>query len=287
MNSNVTKKKKGIKSVSAQILLIFILALCAVLVILPLYATIVTSFKSDNDVRTNGYLNFPTQFVFSNWNAGFSSMILFMVNSIIVGLITCLLSLLVAFITAYTFNHFQFIGKNALFSLIIALMVIPSILTLTPQYLLVSALKLKDTWFAVILPGIAGHQIGAIFLFRVFLSQQPKDLFEAGRIDGASECLMMFRIAMPLALPIMMIQGIGIFSALYNDYIWPLLVIDDLKLQLLMPQLKTITVEVGSGIANVGKNNAMFLMSGIPLLIGATFSLKYFINEDFASGLKM
>lgn len=111
MNSNVTKKKKGIKSVSAQILLIFILALCAVLVILPLYATIVTSFKSDNDVRTNGYLSFPTQFVFSNWNAGFSSMILFMVNSIIVGLITCLLSLLVAFITAYTFNHFQFIGK--------------------------------------------------------------------------------------------------------------------------------------------------------------------------------
>lgn len=98
---------------------------------------------------------------------------------------------------------------------------------------------------------------------------------------------MMFRIAMPLALPIMMIQGIGIFSALYNDYIWPLLVIDDLKLQLLMPQLKTITVEVGSGIANVGKNNAMFLMSGIPLLIGATFSLKYFINGDFASGLKM
>ena len=210
-----------------------------------------------------------------------------MFNSVTVGLICVTGSILISFVAAYTFNHFNFLGKNFLFLLILALMMIPGVLTLTPSYLLVTALRIKGTWLAVILPGIAGGQVGTVFLFRVFLSQQPRDLFEAGRIDGASEALMMFRISLPLALPIVTLQFLNTVSASYNDYIWPLLVLDKPQVQLLMPLLKSLTSEVGSGLINVGKSNAMFLLSGIPLIIGASFGLRYFIGGDFAAGMKM
>jgi ABC-type glycerol-3-phosphate transport system permease component len=260
-----------------------------VFVILPVYITFIHSFKTDYDIQMSHVFALPARWIFSNWNTGFFRLLPNMLNSIAVCVICAVISALLAYITAYTFTRFNFPGKNVLFSLIIALMLIPGLLTLTPLYLVVTRLGLRNTWFAVILPWIASGQVGAVFLFRTFLSQQPSELFESARIDGAQEARVMFTISMPLAVPIIILQLINTFSGLYNDYIWSMMVIDNKAIQLLMAELKTLTSDgaTAGGDSSKGLAYAMYLLAGIPLILVSVVGMKYFISGDFASGLKL
>ena len=127
---------------------------------------------------------------------------------------------------AYVFVRHKFPGREFLFMLIVALQIVPGVLTLTPTYLTVINLHLDNTWWALILPGIAGQQIGNIFIFRTFMANHPKEIYESAQLDGANEFVLYSRLCIPLSIPILTIQLIGIFASMYNDYMWPYLVIE-------------------------------------------------------------
>lgn len=115
------------------------------------------------------------------------------------------------------------------------------------------------------------------------MRQQPASLYEAAQLDGASAPQLFWHICLPLSVPIMMIQGISIFAAMYNDYLWPLLLYqDDLSSGVLMPYLRSIVTNFGQGV-----QYAMYLVAGIPLIITTIISIKFFVSGDFASGLKL
>lgn len=164
-------------------------------------------------------------------------------------------------------------------------MMVPAVLTMTPSYLTILNLGLFDTRWALILPGIAGGQVGAIFLFRTFFTQQPASLFESATLDGANDIVMYSRITLPLAIPVLIIQGLGTFSLMYNDFLWPTLVVRTDSIQTLMPRLKYLAESVNK--INPGVAYAMYLLAGIPLAITSLIGLRYFINGDFASGMKL
>ncbi|GHU99121.1 sugar ABC transporter permease [Clostridia bacterium] len=279
-------KKNGAGAAARQVIVHICVWLTVFFVMFPLLMTLVFSLKNTNDF-TRGFWALPSSLAFGNYAYGFRIMGLNMLNSIVTGAITAFAAVFVSSLTAYVFSRYEFTGKNFLFSIIIALMMVPGILTLTPSFMNVLNLRLNNTWFAVILPGIAANIVGGVFLFKTFMSQQPKDLYESARVEGAGDMTMYFKIAIPLSVPVLIIQLIGVFSGQYNDYLWPLLVIENQQRQMLMPILKGGISNLYDENLNKGIEYAVYICSGIPLIITSAVGLKYFINGDFASGLKL
>ena len=279
-------KKHGVDGPLAQLTLGVIVIIFVILTLVPLAITIMLSLKTSAEFA-QGFWVFPKTPVFSNYMIGFNALVDNMINSIIVSLACALGVVFFSSISAYVFTRHNFPGKNVLFSAIIALLVVPGVLTQTPSFLNVINLGLKNTWWAIILPCVAGGQIGTIFMFRTFFGQQPRELYEAAIMDGASDFQMYLKITLPLAVPILVVQAVGTFSGTYNDYLWPMLVIDDPKVQTLMPVLKNLANTAGGVSKEPGAVYAAYLVSGIPLIFTSAIGLKYFVNGDYAAGLKL
>ena len=277
-------RKRGIEGVFGQAAVYICLVLVIFLVVLPIIITFMYSLKT-NAEHIYGVWVLPKNPQWHYYLDAFENISSGMLNSLIVCVTTTFGVVFFSAITAYVFSRRNFFGKNVLFTLIISLMMIPSVLTMTPQFLIVLKLGIYNTRWALILPGIAGGQVGAVFLFRTFFSQQPSSLFESARLDGAGDPVMFFRITLPLAVPVLIIQALGTFSLMYNDFLWPTLVVKNTGIQTLMPQLKYIAEKVN--MTSPGVSYAMYLAAGIPLIVVSLGGLRFFVNGDFASGMKL
>lgn len=277
---------KGVEGPVAQAAIYVIMAFVLFLAVLPIYITVIGTVKTNFEQQMSIWA-FPKTPVWSNWKVGFQGILPNMLNSVIVALISTVIGVLFGAMTAYVFTRTKFPGKEVIFSFIIALMVVPGVLTMTPQYLLIVDMGIKDTWLALILPYIAGCQVGTIFLFRTFLGQQPEELYEAAQMDGAKGWQMFFSITLPLAVPVIAIQAIGVFASLYNDFMWPILVITDNDKQVLMPVLRQVASNVSGLNGQQGIVYVMYLLSSIPLIFTTLLGLKRIVSGEFASGLKL
>lgn len=277
-------KKRGIQGKGAQTILYAVLTLDVLLVLMPVIVSFMYSLKQPYE-HMQSIWKLPAHPMWGYYAEAFRSIYSYAINSLIVCIVTTFGVVLFSSITAYVFARHDFLGKNILFSLIIALMMMPSVMTMTCSFLNILNLNLLNSLWALILPGIAGGQVGAIFLFRVFMSQLPKSLYESATIDGANDLVLYSQITLPLVVPILIVQGLGTFSLMYNDYLWPTLVLRNESTQTLMMRLKYIATEVN--VMRPGVSYAMYLISGIPLVITSLIGLKYFINGDFASGMKL
>ncbi len=284
MDKIVKSNKKGIEGLFAQIILYTYITLIFIFLLIPIVITIMYSLKAP-DEHLLSIWTLPATPQWFYYRDAFSQVGKNMLNSIIVCTASTVGVIFFGSITAYVFSRHDFWGKELLFALILALMMIPNSLLLTPTFLVVNDLGLLDTMWALILPNMAGPQVGAIFLFRTFFSQQPKAIFESAKIDGAGDFRMYFSMTLPLAVPVLIIQALGTFGALYNDYLWPMLVIKDNSVQTLMPMLKTISEKVS--LTDPGISYAMYIVAGLPLIAISLFGLKYFVSGDFAAGLKL
>ena len=283
-NKSYTIRRKGINSTWAQTLLYVILAANILLVMMPVLITFLLSLKSAFEHETQPLWVLPKMPKWGYYILAFNNIYKYALNTLFICFATTAGVVLFSAAAAYVFSRHTFPLKETLFSLILALMIVPTVLTLTPSYLVVLNLKLIDTHWALILPGIAGGQVGAIFMFRTFFTQQPKDLYESATIDGANDLRMFFNITLPLGIPVLIIQAIGTFSLMYSDFLWPTLVMKTDELKTLMPVLKAIAEK---SMQEPGVSYAMYLISGAPLIIISLFGLKYFINGDYASGMKL
>ena len=193
--------------------------------------------------------------------------------------------LLVASISGFIFARYDFPGREVLFFAILALLMIPGVLTLVPAFLLVKDLGLLNTYWALILPYIAGGQIFAIFILRSFIASLPEELFEATRLDGATT-LQIFRfLVVPLSKPILVTIAIMNVLGTWNDYIWPLVTIPDSKLW-------TVSVGVVSfgssfrGLESWGPMFAGFVLASIPLVVLFLFTMRHFIAGLTSGAIK-
>lgn len=277
-------KKHGIEGAVAQTLLYLSLAVIIALVLMPIVITFLYSLKLPYEHMMSIW-RWPSDPQWGYYGEAFHGIWGNMFNSLIVCVVTTIGVVFFSSATAYVFSRHHFFGKEVLFSLVLALMMVPSVLTMTPSYLTVLKLGLFNTRWALILPGIAGGQVGAIFLFRTFFSQQPASLFESATLDGANDLVLYAKITLPLAVPVLIIQGLGTFSLMYNDFLWPTLVVRNDAIQTLMPRLKYLAESVN--MTKPGVAYAMYLLAGVPLAITSLIGLKYFINGDFASGMML
>lgn len=205
-----------------------------------------------------------------------------MLNSIGIATVSAVLSLLLTSMAGYAFARFQFVGKQATFSLLVATLTVPYAVVIIPQYVLVARdLGLSNTWIAVIVPPLF-NSIGVLFMRQTFLSL-PQELLDAARIDGAREGRIFFSIALPLVRPSMAALAIILFLASWNNYLWPLLVATQSGARTAPVALGSL---IGLNVVPWGPLMVGAMLLTLPMLVVFIFLQRYFVAGITAGAVK-
>lgn len=210
----------------------------------------------------------------------------YVLNTVIIAVVGIAGNLLISGISAYVFARLKFVGKEVLFLLIIALMMIPSILSIIPTYRLYLAFGLDNTLAALFLPMIATGPIFGVFLLRSFFGGIPEDVFEAARVDGCNEVQSFFKICIPLSLPIIGTLAIMNTISVWNDVIWPQLINNENAVLNIGAGLKKMFDSM-TGAPNYPYLFSAYLLASLPMILLFFFTTKYYIEGLSSSGLKM
>ena len=280
LSANAMKRRWKTRTISFQTLITVIAIIFVLLAFIPIFLMLFLSLKSPSQFYSNLWA-IPNPPQWSNYNAAYLQLFQNMVNSVVTVTGGTLLIVVLSAMSGYVFARLDFPLKNFLFMMMLALMMVPGVLTLTPSFKLIQRLGLKNTWWALWLPWASGGQIMGMYLCRTFISAQPAALFESARIDGAREFQAFYKIAVPLAKPILATLVVMNMISLYGDFIWPLLVIDSNSKQVISVAVQTYSSSTGT--TDYGAMIAGFVMATVPLLIMFTFSSRLYI-EGITSG---
>ncbi|MEC0239016.1 carbohydrate ABC transporter permease [Paenibacillus dokdonensis] len=276
--------KLGLKATISQIIIIVLLGLLVFLTLVPILFMLFSSLKSNSQIMGN-FWGMPAPIKWSNYSEAFLTVWRFMLNSVGYAVAASILVMMLSAISGYIFAKKTFPGKELLFLLMLGMMMVPGVLTLIPSYVLYDSMGLTNTPWVIIIAGAAGGQIFGTFLCRSYMAGLPSELFEAARIDGSTEVGVFFKIVIPLSLPILatlfIMQSVGV----YNDYIWPLLTIQDRDLQVIAVGLTSFTKQFG--IVDMGMQFSAYAISSVPLLLIFSFGMKYYIQGMTQGALKM
>lgn len=267
-----------------QYLLRIILGLGSILMIGPFYWTLVTSFKSREEILLFPPSWWPQEPTIQNWL--FEDMRIgnfpdFFRNSLFITITVTALVLLTSALAGYIFAKHEFIGRDALFLAVLSMLVIPFNISIIPLYDLIVDISWNNTYWALIIPS-AFSPFG-IFLMRQFMHTIPNELIDAARIDGASEFGIFFRIILPLSTAALAALGIFTFITQWDDFLWPLVVIDDPEFYTLPLGLSQFRGRTGT---NVGELAAASMLAVLPVLIFYFLAQRRFIEGISLTGLK-
>lgn len=251
------------------------------LIILPFAYMVASSLETLAQIGALTPQFWPNPFVWSNYAAAWNQLPMgqFFVNSLLVATATTIGQLITSSMAAYAFARLRFRGRSVLFALYLATLIIPSQVTLIPNYLLIRFLHLHNTYTGLIAPFVVS--VFSTFLLRQFFLTIPRDLEDAARIDGASHFQIYSRIILPLARPAMATVVILTFLASWNNFLWPLVVVDS-------PDKLTVPLGItqfqGQFATQWGPLMAASTLSIAPVMIVYVLAQRYFIEGIALSG---
>jgi ABC-type glycerol-3-phosphate transport system permease component len=236
------------------------------------------------------YLQFwdwPWPLYWGNYETAFVDLIPSAVRTLIVTGSSIAGILVVSSLASYAFARIQFPGREFVFYLTLAVMMIPGVILLTPHFILASDLGLRGSLWGLVVFYVAGGLPFGIFLITTFFRSQPAEVFEAARIDGASEWQSLLRIALPLAFPILVTVAIMNFVSIYSDFIWPSLMLRQHQqtIMLALEQYNPASSEFTSR-PDIGKQTAGYIVATLPQLIVFSVGMKYFIKGVTSGAVK-
>lgn len=253
------------------------------IVLIPVAWFMLSSFKDLTDLSARPPKLLPTRWATENYTEAFKmyDYIRYFTNSVIVTVLATALTLLINSMAAYGFAKYNFRGRDGLFVLTLAMIMIPLQVILIPIYLVVSSLGLVNTYWGMIIPAAATPT--GVFIIRQYMLTIPDELIESARIDGAGEFRIYARIVLPLARPALAV--VAIFSVLWrwNDFLWPLLIAQDERLYTLPVALALLN---GQLVVPYPVVLAMSVMSIIPVLLIFIFMQRQLIQGIAHTGLK-
>jgi len=286
-NPHYKKKRGKLNGVTVwSVIQYSILAVLIIVSYIPMIMGIQMSLKSSAQVYAD-FFALPNPIVWGNYSTAILQLIQPLLNTLYISAVSIVVGVAIASVASYAFARLHMFGKNALFMVLLILMMVPGVLTLTPTFLLAVQLRLRDTSSGLMLFYIAGSQAFSIFLMRSFFESQPEELFESARLDGASELQSLLRIAIPLARPIIVTIGIMNLLSYYNDLIFPMLMLVTPEKQTLMvmlqkfqPPLKTMNRP------DIAVQTAAYMVACIPLLLVFSVGMKYYIQGITSGAVK-
>ncbi len=262
-----------------------ILVLVALIVLLPLVWMLSTSFKPKSQWFAREVEWIPRTFTLDNYNKIFNNRTTpigrWFLNSIILGVITTGLTLIIDSLAAYAYARLEFPGRKLIFALLLATLFLPGVMFLVPNFITVFRLGLLNTFPGVFLPALAG--VFGVFFLRQFFETIPKELEEAAHIDGANTFQTFWQVVLPLARPALATLAVITFLASWNDFLWPLLILQERTLQTLPPGLRTLQ---GAYTSEYGQMMAGAAIAAVPVLVIYIFAQRYIVESVATTGLK-
>lgn len=270
----------------APIIQYSVLTLLAILSFLLIALMVELSFRPGLSIYGN-FWRFSWPPYFGNYRSALLTLLPSMARTLYVSVTSIAGVLLISTLASYAFARLRFPGKEFLYYAILAVMTIPGIILLTPNFVLANRLHLVGSLWGLIVFYIAGGLPFAIFLITTFFRTQPVEVFEAARVDGASELRTLWRIALPLAMPILVTVAILNFLSFYGDFIWPSLILNQNNETLLMA-LQAFNPQVGQfgSRPDYGIQTAGYAFATIPQLLVFAFGMKYFVQGVTSGSIK-
>jgi multiple sugar transport system permease protein len=253
--------------------------------LIPFFWMISTSFKLPQEVLANSPTWLPSTATLRNYEYLFIYIPFLrqFLNTLFTTTVIVFGQLLFSSMAAYAFSRIDFPGRNTLFMLLLATMMVPNVVTLIPAFIIVRSLGWVNTYMALIGPYVLGSAF-ATFLLRQFMMTIPVELEEAAKIDGAGHFTIFWRIILPLVRPALAVVGIFAFVHFWNDFLWPLTVINS-------ESLKVLTTGIAGLAFGVYGTDWGVLMAGstlsvLPLIIVFLALQRRLIEGVAVTGLK-
>jgi ABC-type glycerol-3-phosphate transport system permease component len=261
-----------------------ILTLAAIAMLYPFIWMVFSAFKTNADIAARPIRLLPRDWTLVGfdevWNA--SGLSRAYANSLVVSFAIVFTTLITSSIGGYTFARLNFPGRQILFYAILATTMVPFITMLIPLYLVMVDLKLLNSYVALWLP--ASVSSFGIFLCRQFILGIPLDLYEAAKLDGASDFKIYYQIIVPLIRPVLSALAIFSFLGSFNSYLWPLVVLNDEKLYTLPLILVRISQTMGG--TNYQAAMAGSVLASIPTIVVYLLFQRNFVKGIALSGIK-
>jgi multiple sugar transport system permease protein len=274
-----------ITAVVRSIALYGILVVGAFVMLLPFAWMLSSSFMSTEEVISRPLTWFPSALRFENYSRLSEAIPLgrMYLNSMIVTTLTTFGILLTSSLAGYGFAKFQFPGRDFLFLLVLATMMIPFFVVLLPIFYMISQLGWINTYQGLIVPNIVTGF--GIFLMRQYMLSLPDEVLDAARIDGASEFEIYWRIALPLSTPVIGALGILAFVYQWNNFLWPLVVARSSDMWTVPVGLNSLRVYASSAdVINLQMAGAALAI--VPVMIVFLLLQRYFVRGIALTGMK-
>ena len=291
----VIMHNRNIKTVTAQqkvwnvigtVLRYAFLILVAIVVLFPFYWMIISSLKSVEEYRLTIPTFWPKNPMWSNYVAAFEvgNLGTLFKNTVIVGIVSTILSLVITVLSAFAFARLEFKGKNLLFAGLLATMMIPGEMFTITNYVTVVKFGWLNTYTALIVPFLVS--VFYIYLLRQNFMQIPNELYLAAKVDGTSDLKYLWKVMIPLALPTLISITILKMMGAWNSYVWPRLVANDELHQLVSNGLRSAFTDAGTNETNYPQQMAAVAIVSAPLFLVFIFLRKYIMKGVSRSGIK-
>ena len=280
----VSLHQKAVK-IAVMVLLYTFLIVMAVIIIFPFYWMLISSVKSLAEYRLSVPTLFPKQILLSNYVEAFNQANLgrLFLNTLYVGLVSTLLSLVITVLSAFAFARLEFKGKNALFAALLGTMMIPGELFTITNYATVNAFGWMDSYTVLIVPFLVS--VFYIYLLKQNFMQIPNELYLAAKVDGTGDLKYLWKVMIPLALPTLISITILKMMGAWNSYVWPRLVANKEQYRLITNGLRNAFTE-STGDVNIPVQMAAVAIVSFPLFMVFIFLRKYIMKGVSRSGIK-
>ena len=284
MNLKIKKAKRNYRAEISSQVANLVIAIFATLWILPIAWLLLTSVQSREERFAIPPRWIPSSLDFTSYKRAWE---LFPIaeqflNSLKVTLISTIGALIISSLAAYAFARLEFFGRETLFMILLAGLMVPPQLTVIPSFIAFRKVGLIDNHAALFLPAMI-TPLG-IFLLRQFFRSIPKELDESAKIDGAGSFRIFFRIILPLSKPALAALGVVLFIASWNDFFWPNIFISTTSKM-------TLPVGIASLVGVSGNTNVILVMASVgmqivPLLLIFLFTQRFLIQSIATTGIR-
>jgi multiple sugar transport system permease protein len=266
-----------------RVLLYILLIAGALLFLYPFVWMLSATFKPETEIA--GFSIIPRHLTLESYRFVFRKLPLArgLVNSLFVSVVVTASVILFGSMTGYALSRLRFRGRELVFNLALATMMIPAQLTLIPLYTMMVKFGWVNSYLSLIVPAMMSSY--AALLFRQFFRSIPQSLIEAARLDGCSDWRILFTIVFPLSKPAITTVAILTFMGVWNDVLWPLMVIRDPEL-MTMPLMVTLFAVGGQAEARLGVQLAAATLLAVPIILLYIFLQRYMIESIASSGMK-
>lgn len=257
----------------------FFLAFFAIVTLFPFYWMIASSLKSSFEVIQTPPTMIPQDALWQNFSTAFGMAPFgrYFFNTIVVTILSIISTVVVAIISAFAFSHLEFKGKNILFSLFLATMMIPGEILIVTNFKTISNLGWIDTYQALFVPYIAN--VLYIYMLREFFMKVPKQLYYAAKVDGASDFKFLWKIIVPISKPSIITICILVGINSWNAFLWPLLVTNSDSMRVLANGLTAFKSEAG--------NSYELLMAASTIITMPIIMVYIFLHKKIISGISI